>query len=136
MVCYANGSTSRLSYIVESTRGTTPAGDFTKLPFNTHSLELQKARLASEEMHSDRMLRVDRHGNKSVSGDITTELRADVFDDWLEAALMSTWDTTPTSSPDTLKVGNTLKTFSVEDYDSTIDYSRIFTAVTPSSTRS
>lgn len=134
MADVANGSTSSLSYIVETTPGVTPAGNFTPLPYsNSHSLNLSKERLESAEMHSDRMSRIDRHGNRSAGGEIPVELRPDVYDDWLEAVMLGTWDTS-VSGPDELKMGNTLKTFSVEDYDATIDYARLFTAITPTTT--
>ena len=61
-MAFAQGSRSGLSYIVESTFGTTPAGNFTDLPYNTHSLNLTKDRVAGNEIQPDRMLRVDRHG--------------------------------------------------------------------------
>lgn len=41
-MAFAQGSRSSLSYIVESTFGTTPAGNFTTLPFTSHSLNLTK----------------------------------------------------------------------------------------------
>ena len=73
-MAFSQGSRSSLSYIVESTFGTTPAGNFTNLPFSTHSLNLTKDRVAGNDIQSDRMPRVDRHGNRQTSGDIVVDL--------------------------------------------------------------
>jgi hypothetical protein len=72
-MAFAQGSRSSLSFIVESTFGTTPAGDFTNLPFSTHSLNLTKDRVAGNDIQADRMPRVDRHGNRQVGGDIVVD---------------------------------------------------------------
>lgn len=123
-MAFAQGSRSSLSYIVESTFGTTPAGNFTNLPFSTHSLNLTKDRVAGNDIQADRMPRVDRHGNRQVSGDISVDLRDADYDDLLEAAMLSTWST------NVLKVGTTPKFFSIEDYAADIDQARLFTGVT------
>ena len=132
-MAFAQGSRSSLSYIVESTFGTTPAGNFTNLPFNTHSLNLTRDRVAGNEIQADRMTRVDRHGNTQVGGDIVVDLRDGDFDTFLESAMLNTWDTTPASAPDELKVGTTPKFFSIEDYAADIDQARLFTGCTVSS---
>jgi hypothetical protein len=132
-MAFAQGSRSSLSYIVESTFGTTPAGNFTNLPFNTHSLNLTRDRVAGNEIQADRMTRVDRHGNTQVGGDIVVDLRDGDFDTFLESAMLNTWDTSPSSAPDVLKVGTTPKFFSIEDYAADIDQARLFTGCTVSS---
>ena len=129
---FAQGSRSGLSYIVESTFGTTPAGDFTAIPYNTHSLNLTKERVTGNEIQPDRMLRVDRHGNRQAAGDIAVDLRDSNFDPFLESALQSTWDNTPVG-PDELKVGTTPKYFSIEDAANDISQYRLFTGMAVSS---
>ena len=131
-MAFAQGSRSSLSYITEATFGTTPAGNFTNLPFSTHSLNLTKDRVAGNDIQSDRMQRVDRHGNRQVAGDIVVDLRDGDYDDLLEAAMLSTWDTSPATAPDELKVGTTPKFFSIEDYAADIDQARLFTGMTVS----
>lgn len=126
-MAFAQGSRSSLSYIVESTFGTTPAGNFTNLPFSTHSLNLTKDRVAGNDIQSDRMPRVDRHGNRQVAGDIAVDLRDGDYDDFLESAMLNTWAT------NVLKVGTTPKFFSVEDYAADIDQSRVFSGCSVSS---
>ena len=132
-MAFAQGSRSSLSYIVESTFGTTPAGNFTNLPFSTHSLNLTKDRVAGNDIQSDRMPRVDRHGNRQVSGDIVVDLRDSDYDAFLESAMLSTWDNSPVGAPDVLKVGTTPKFFSIEDYAADIDQARLFTGCAVSS---
>lgn len=132
-MAFSQGSRSSLSYITESTFGTTPAGNFTNLPFNTHSLNLTKDRVEGNEIQADRMPRVDRHGNRQIGGDIVVDLRADDFDAFLESAMFGTWDTSPSSAPDELKVGITPKYFSIEDYAADIDQARLFTGCAVSS---
>lgn len=128
-MAFAQGSRTRLSYITESTFGTTPAGSFTELPYSTHSLNLTKERVTGNDITSDRMPRVDRHGNRQAGGDIVFDLRADNYDALLESLMFSTWDTSPATAPDELKVGTTLKSFSIEDYMSDIDQARLFSGM-------
>ena len=123
-MAFAQGSRSSLSYIGESTFGTTPSGNFTNLPFSTHSLNLTKDRVAGNDIQSDRMPRVDRHGNRQAGGDIAVDLRDADYDELLEAAMLNTWST------NVLKVGTTPKFFSIEDYAADIDQARLFTGMT------
>ena len=120
-MAFAQGSRSSLSYITETTFGTTPAGNFQNLPFTSHSLNMTKDRVEGTDIQADRMSRVDRHGNRQVSGDITGDLRDGDFDELLESAMLSAWST------NVLKVGTTPKFFSIEDYAADIDQARLFT---------
>jgi hypothetical protein len=124
---FAQGSRTRLSYIEEVTFGTTPAGDFTELPFTTHTLMLGKERVQGQDIQTDRIPRIDRHGNRTVEGEIVADLRNGNYDALLESLMFSTWDASPSSAPDELKVGTTLKTFTFEDYMADIDQARLYT---------
>lgn len=126
-MAFAQGSRSSLSYITEATFGTTPSGNFTNLPFSTHSITLTKDRLIGNDIQADRMQRVDRHGNRQVAGDIVADLRDTDYDPFLESAMLSTW------SSDVLKVGTTPKYFSIEDYAADVDQARLFTGMTVNS---
>lgn len=126
---FSQGSRSSLSFVTEVTFGTTPAGNFTNLPFSTHSLNLTKDRVAGNDIQADRMPRVDRHGNRQVAGDIVVDLRDGVYDAFLESAMLSTW---AGASTNVLKVGVTPKFFSIEDYAADIDQARLFTGMTVS----
>ena len=125
-MAFAQGSRSSLSFITESTFGTTPAGNFTNLPFSTHSLNLTKDRVAGTDIQADRMARVDRHGNRQAGGDIVVDLRDGDFDVFLESAMLNTWAT------NVLKVGTTPKFMSIEDYAADIDQARVFTGMSVS----
>ena len=125
-MAFSQGSRSSLSFITESAFGTTPAGNFTNLPFSTHSLNLTKDRVAGTDIQADRMARVDRHGNRQVNGDIVVDLRDGDFDAFLESAMLNTWAT------NVLKVGTTPKFFSIEDYAADIDQARLFTGMSVS----
>lgn len=127
-MAFSRGSRSGLSYITETTFGTTPAGSFNPLPYTTHSLAVSKDRVQGNDIRSDRMQRVDRHGNKQAGGDIVVDLRADVYDAFLESAMFSSFSTV-VDSPDELKVGVTQKSFSIEDYMAGIDQARLFTGM-------
>jgi hypothetical protein len=124
-MAFAQGSRSRLAFGVESAFGSA-ASSYTNLPFNTHSLNLSKERVAGNEIQPDRMPRVDRHGNKSVAGDITVDLRDSAYDDLLESAMLSTFST------NVLTVGTTPKFLTLEDYAEDIDQARLFTGCTVS----
>lgn len=89
-MAFAQGSRSGLSYVVESVFGTTPASPaYIQLPYNTHTLDMTKDRVTGNEIQPDRMLRVDRHGNRKAGGDIVVDLRKGDFDPFLESCLMS-----------------------------------------------
>jgi hypothetical protein len=107
---FAQGSRTQLAYISEVTYGTTPASPaMIALPFNTHSLDLTKTRVQSAEITPDRMPRIDRHGQRTVSGDIVVEMRPADYDFLLEAALFGTFAT------NILNTGTTVKSFTAED---------------------
>jgi hypothetical protein len=128
-MAFAQGSRSGLSYIVESVFGTTPAGNFTAIPYNTHSLNLTKERVTGNEIQPDRMLRVDRHGNRTATGDIVVDLRDGNFDPFLESALQNTFD----GVSGDLLVGTTPKYFSIEDAAQDISQYRLFAGMSVSS---
>ena len=119
-MAFAQGSRSRLAFGVESAFGTA-ASSYTNLPFNTHSLNLSKERVAGNEIQPDRIPRVDRHGNRSVAGDIAVDLRDTAYDDLIESAMLSTFST------GVIKVGTTPKYLTLEDYAGDIDQARLFT---------
>ena len=120
-MAFAQGSRSRLAYGVETTFGTA-ASTYTNLPFNTHSLNLTKDRVAGNEIQPDRMPRVDRHGNRQTAGDIVVDLRDGDYDDLIESAMLSTFD----GVTGVIKVGTTPKFLTLEDYAADIDQARLF----------
>ncbi len=137
-MAFAQGARSRLGFITETTFGTTPSGNFEPLPFSTHSLNLTKDRVAGTDINSHRMPTVDRHGNKSVAGDIVADLRHAEYDELIQAALMSDNDFATgftagdgsTTVTNAAILGTTPTFFSIEDYAEDIDQARLFTGMT------
>lgn len=127
-MAFAQGSRSGLSYIVESTYGTTPAGNFTPIPYNTHSLNLTKDRLQGNEIRPDRMLRVDRHGNRQTGGDVVVDMRKTQLDDFIESVMYNTF-----ASDNTITVGTTEKSFTIEDAANDIAQYQLYTGMVANS---
>lgn len=127
-MAFSQGSRAGLSYVVESTFGTTPGTPaLVQLPYTTHSLNLSKERVTGTDIQPDRMLRVDRHGNRTAAGDIVADLRKGDYDPFLESAFFNTF------SSNVLKVGTTPKFFSIEDAATDISQFRLFTGMAVSS---
>jgi hypothetical protein len=106
----ADGARHSLSYIAESTWGTTPTTTpaFQLLRNTSVSLALQKDGLKSEEIRSDFQIFAFRQGADKIVGDIGIEMSYGTFDTLLEGLLKSTWAT------DVLKAGTTRKAFTFE----------------------
>ena len=127
-MAFSQGSRAGLSYVVESTFGTTPGTPaLIQLPYTTQSLNLSKERVTGTDIQPDRMLRVDRHGNRTAAGDIVADLRKADYDPFLESAFFNTF------SSNVLKVGTTPKFFSIEDAATDITQFRLFTGMAVSS---
>jgi hypothetical protein len=122
---FSQGARTRLSYIAEVTYGTTPSSSpvYVQIPFNTHSLDLQKTRVQSNMITSDRMPSIDRHGQRIVSGDVVVEMRPADYDWLLEGALFGTF------ASNILNTGTTVKSYSVQDAALDITQFRTFQGV-------
>lgn len=121
---FAQGSRSSLSYQVETTFGVAPVTPtLVDLPFVSHTLNLTKERVQSGDILQDRMVRHDRHGNRSAAGDIVVELRKGVYDDFLASAFMNTWST------NVIKPGITPSYMHIEDSLNDISQHRLFTGM-------
>ena len=105
----ANGAQHSLHYIAESTYGTTPSTPtWTPLPHTGTTLALTKDGIESEKLRGDRQVEDFRHGNKSISGDVSAEMEYGAFDDILEAVMCGSWST------NVLKTGTTRRSYSLE----------------------
>ena len=105
----ANGAQHSLHYIAEATYGTTPSTPtWTPLPHTGTTLALTKDAIESEKLRGDRQVEDFRHGNKSIGGDVSSELEYGAFDDIIEAVMCGTWDT------NVLKTGTTRRSFTLE----------------------
>lgn len=129
-MAFLQGSRSGLAYITEVTYGTTPSTPtLTPIPYTSHTLNLTKQRVQGNDIQPDRMLRTDRHGNRSAAGDIVVDLRKTDYDAFLESVFMNSWST------NVLKVGTTMKSFSIEDQandTASTDFFRLFTGMATS----
>ena len=124
---FSQGSRAGLSYVAETVFGTTPATpSLIQLPYTTHTLNLTKERVTGNDIQPDRMVRVDRHGNRSVAGDIVVDLRKGDYDPFLEGAFFNTF------SSNVLKVGTTPRFFTIEDAATDISQFRLFTGMSVS----
>ena len=105
----ANGAQQSLAFIAESTYGTTPATPtMVPFPFTGTTLAISKDGIESEKLRGDRQIEDFRHGNKTVGGDITSELEYGAFDDILEAVTCGSWTT------NVLKPGVTRRSYTLE----------------------
>lgn len=110
-MAFAQGSRSRLSFAPEASFGvlpTTPA--FQTIPFKTHSLSLSKERVEGQDILSNRIPSVDRHGTRSAGGSIEVDLRRGDYDAFLESAMFNDFD-----GSDELVVGTEPRFLTLED---------------------
>ena len=84
-------------------------------------MNLSKERVAGSDIQSDRMPRVDRHGDSSVAGDVVVDLRDAAYDAFIESAMLSPFGT------GVIQVGTTPKFLTLEDYAADIDQVRLLT---------
>jgi hypothetical protein len=105
----ANGAQHSIHFVSEVTYGTTPAAPaFKPFPHTGTNLAMTKDGLESEKLRGDRQVEDFRHGNQSISGDVTSELEYGDLDDILEGVLCGTW------AADVLKAGVTRRSFTLE----------------------
>ena len=105
----ANGAQHSIHFISEATYGTTPATPaFKPFPHTGTNLAMTKDGLESEKLRGDRQVEDFRHGNQTISGDISAELEYGDLDDILQAVLCGTW------AADVLKAGTTRRSFTIE----------------------
>ena len=128
-MAFASGSRHGLSYVAETEFGTTPSTPELK-PWrhNTTTLGLEKASVESEEIRADRQIADVRHGTRSGSGDVVSELSFESFDDILEAALGGTW-TALSPSGEELTAGVERRSFTVQREFADIERFQIFRGV-------
>lgn len=106
---FAIGAQHGLSYIAESTFGTTPASpEMTAIRHTACSLGLSKTTLETAEIRTDRQIAYLLHGQKTVAGNIDFELSYGAFDDLLAGLMQADW------SSDVLKAGTSQPSFTFE----------------------
>jgi len=118
---FAAGSYHGLSFIEETTFGTTPAGDPTALRHTSCGLGISKDGFQSNELRADRMISDFRHGVIRAQGDIGIEFSYGEFDSILEGALFGEW------SDNVLKAGTTAKSYTLRRRFADIFLDGVFT---------
>lgn len=107
----AVGSRHRISQVLETVFGTTPANPaFKELRTTSVTLGLSKDALTSEELRQDRQIATFRQGAPQTSGDLGTEVSLDSHDDLLEAVLLGTWTPTKVDTASTISFTASTKT--------------------------
>lgn len=120
----SSGSKVQVAYIAEVTAGTTPATPQTiAIPYVKFSAELDRNTISDPSRNADNQKRFMSAGSYKTSGSLEVALSHSQFDPLLEAALMGTWTT------NVLKIGNTQKYFTFEEFDNTLSFGRVFTGV-------
>lgn len=105
----ATGARSQLIYIAETTFGTTPAlPAMAILPRTGGVPVLAKESFQSADIRSDRQVADMRHGFRSGSMSLATELRHTEYDALFESLMYNAWAT------NVLKIGTTEKSFTFE----------------------
>jgi hypothetical protein len=99
------------------------AANFTSLPYTSFAINLTKDAFQDDTIRSDRRRQFNIHGNRIVGGDISVNLAANAFDDWIASALYSDWSTNVISD------GVTEKSFTVEQGQLDISQYSLYTGV-------
>lgn len=117
MATYASTNRTALSYIAEATFGTDPGTAKQEIRYTGESLNFNIDNTVSDEIRSDRNTTDLIQVSAEAAGDINFELSYGSFDDLIEAAFASTWQTdTPSAGLDTIEPGITLKSFSIDKH--------------------
>lgn len=110
-MAFAQGSRTRLTLASETSFGVLPTTpSFATLPVRSHNLNLVKDRVQGQDILSDRMQDIDRHGNRRSEGSIEVDMRRGDYDRLLESAFFNTFNTS-----DHLTIGTTPQFFALED---------------------
>lgn len=120
----AQNASRQYAYVVESTFGTTPVTPATKLfEVVTFDANLNADQLTDPSIRADRQTSFSRRGNLGAEGDIEVVLCPDNYDWALEALLQGTW------ASNTLKVGSTARSFSIEEGFMDLAQYQVFTGM-------
>lgn len=109
MTGLAQGSRSQLLIKSQPAFGTAASGNFNRLRFNMHSLDVVKQTVESPELRSDREVVDFRHSSQNAAGDVAVALIYGDHDLLLESAMFGTFGT------DSVSIGTTPQYLSIED---------------------
>lgn len=112
MTIFAAGGFHGTRYVKEAEFGATPVSPQMKsLRHTGNSLALTKDSFQSQELRADAQISDLRHGHRRAGGEIGLEFSYGEYDDFLAAALRSSWSGGATRS---LKAGTSMSSFTVE----------------------
>lgn len=120
VISLAQGSRSQLQFKQQTALGAVASGNYTRLRYKTHTLDVNKSIVTSGEIRPNREQYISRHGNRHAVGDITAELVFGDHDKLIEAAMFSAFTT------DFVVLGTTPKYLSIEDGQLDISQYRMF----------
>lgn len=105
----SNASETKLSYVEETTYGTTPATPaFQEQRFTGEGLNANRETTTSNEIRADRNVTDVIQTGQNAGGNVDIELSYGSFDDWLESLMFNTW------ASNVLKNGTAQKSFTIE----------------------
>lgn len=120
----AQNSRRQYAYVVESTFGTTPVTPTTKLfEVVTFDANLNAEQLSDPSIRADRQVAFSRRGNLAAEGEMEVVMCPDNYDWALEALLQGTW------ASNTLKIGSTQRSFSIEEGFMDLAQYQVFTGM-------
>lgn len=120
----STGASVKVGYIAETTWGTTPATpQLISIPFTSFNVNLTQDQYKDSSIQADRMERYSISGDHHVTGDFQVNLSPSNFDPFLASAVYGTWAT------NTLKVGQTLSSFTLEQGHTDISLYTQYTGV-------
>lgn len=109
----SEGNAHKLSYVVETVRGTTPANPvYQSLPDNRTTLNLAKETLATDRLSGTRFPSKPRTGAEQVNGDVPADLSFGTYNDFIESALLGSFVADVGGLFSVAKAGTTRKSFS------------------------
>jgi len=116
----AQGARSQLLIKKQSALGVVATGNFSRLRYNTHSLNVAKDMFEANEIRGDREVYDARHGNRSARGDVAVDLTFGDHDTLIESVMFNPFDT------DSVQIGVTPQYLSIEDGALDIAQYRLF----------
>lgn len=120
----ATGSKVQLTYVAESTYGTTPGTPaMVEVPFISSALNLTKGLFEDPSIQADRQVHYARHGNKAIAGDVSFAYTHSNFDPFFESLFMSTFST------NVLKTGSAQLAHTIEVAHTDITQYLVYTGV-------
>lgn len=127
-MAFATGSNVQVLYGNEATFGTQSPGNgspanYSKLPFISNGLSLQRTPFEDPTIRSDRQSRYHRLGNNVVEGELNVAFAHGTYDDLLASLFWNTW------SENALTFASSVQSMTMEVGATDISQYRLFTGV-------